>query len=636
MPKKKKTSKETLEAERRAREEEERRAKEAEEKRIEDEKRKEQENARRELNDRIKLRNEEINRFIKEEEEYLKIKSAFDSELVEEKRRIADSVDWDEFVSCSDNFGIHDNLQIRLNEFLSKDSINEPSTIDNIVIFADQSKRFIRLLISQLLDGLYKNNMLIEFQPRFLSTLREKVKEVTNKILAGSLRHSSTTVSDGDNACCFYISASDKSGIVIFELKGKKQNKFRKDNMLLNELGLSLDFPKSMISQKGIIVRICKVSYDIRSYERYCGIDSNFIPLGFIYIVETVVRSTMAKKLNGITICQSLEDMTMPVSEQKGTFKYQLSVPKQIIISDRTKIGTWDDEQKHWSENKTSHAKFDMDKELFTFHLSSPCATIALIQPKILDFPYKKWCIRPKLNLSCTCKNISCMNENIIEYLLDTPRFEILFIVKGATCKLVSPKIPQLEHIIDKEYEPSLLLSMMSESGIHLLPNKLAETKHIVSSKSEVIEQRFVQEVVNLCPAFSIEGNKYNSKLGINHACFQIHESNSLTGNIGVDEFQLFFMELDNCSSRVVRAPGANNIPDSLGRVRCSILKDTRSWEDLLEKNRQTECSLHGIFLVKEYCSSEAMNRIRSSNQLIKTTMSKLISLTQPLTFTEL
>ena len=635
MPKKKKKSKEALEAERRVREEEERKAQEAEQKRIEYEKRIEQENAQRDLDDRIKLRNEEIDRFVREEEVFLKIKAAFDAELVEEKYTIANSIDWNEFVSCSDNFGIHDNLQVKLNEFLSKDLINDPSTIDSIVIFADQSKRFISILISKLLDGLYKSNMLNEFQPQISSTLREKVKQVTNKILAKSYKHSSYTVLDRDKDCHFYISASDKSGIVIFELKGKKQNKFRKDT-LLNELGLSLDFPKPLTLQKDIVVRICKLSYDIYSYERYCGKNCNFISLGFIYIVELVVRSTVAKKLNGITICQSLEDMTMPMTGHTGTFKYQLLVPKQIIISDKTKIGVWDDEKKHWSENKTSHTKFDMDKKLFTFHTSSPCSTIALIQPKTVDFPYKKWCIRPIPDSSCICQNISCMSENIVEYLLHTPRFEILFIVRGATCKLLSPKIPQLEHIIDKELEPSLLLSMMSESGIHLLPNKLTESKHIVCSKIEVIEQQFVQEVSSLCPAFCIEGNKNNSKLGTNHACFQIHESNSFTGNIGIDELQLFFMELDNCSYSVVNAQGANNMSETLGTVRCSILKDTENWNDLPERNRRTESSLHGIFRVKEYCSSEAMSRIRSSNQLVKSTVAKLVSLTQPLTFTEL
>lgn len=432
--------------------------------------------------------------------------------------------------------------------------------------------------------------MLNEFQPQISSTLREKVKQVTNKILAKSYKHSSYTVLDRDKDCHFYISASDKSGIVIFELKGKKQNKFRKDT-LLNELGLSLDFPKPLTLQKDIVVRICKLSYDIYSYERYCGKNCNFISLGFIYIVELVVRSTVAKKLNGITICQSLEDMTMPMTGHTGTFKYQLLVP---------------------------------------------CSTIALIQPKTVDFPYKKWCIRPIPDSSCICQNISCMSENIVEYLLHTPRFEILFIVRGATCKLLSPKIPQLEHIIDKELEPSLLLSMMSESGIHLLPNKLTESKHIVCSKIEVIEQQFVQEVSSLCPAFCIEGNKNNSKLGTNHACFQIHESNSFTGNIGIDELQLFFMELDNCSYSVVNAPGANNMSETLGTVRCSILKDTENWNDLPERNRRTESSLHGIFRVKEYCSSEAMSRIRSSNQLVKSTVAKLVSLTQPLTFTEL
>ena len=300
-------------------------------------------------------------------------------------------------------------------------------------------------------------------------------------------------------------------------------------------------------------------------------------------------------------------------------------------------------------------SEYDRGRNAVSFRLFDPWVNLALVLPATLDLPYRNWSVGPVVYADGPAGGSAVDDgaEDVVEVCLTTPRFDVVVQIRGPSCVLTKPDLPQLQHLLGEPLSPGQLLSALSHRGIHLLPcgaigngesgvtdqDTRTETEETTTTE---IEDRFCDDVGLLATAFVVRASAHNARMDCNRGVYQIKESDALTCGGGTDPFpmHLLLMEVDIISSSAVDAPGADVLPERCGNVQCRVLEaqedsggGTMGELDAMAVKESTESSISPLFCLAPISSAESVVRVRESCPLVSHTLKLFLKLTRPLRF---
>ena len=99
-----------------------------------------------------------------------------------------------------------------------------------------------------------------------------------------------------------------------------------------------------------------------------------------------------------------------------------------------------------------------------------------------------------------------CIDPDTALLDLHTKRMKLIFEIGAVYVKLVECSIPELSHLVDKEFTPGFLLKELSKCGVHLMPKDEDAKLAGIELKDRSAEERAILDVA--CAVRSIHFRK--------------------------------------------------------------------------------------------------------------------------------
>lgn len=179
--------------------------------------------------------------------------------------------------------------------------------------------------------------------------------------------------------------------------------------------------------------------------------------------------------------------------------EYRLPEYVYIHENDTPMIGIWDEEKQIWNTEDISDLMYDAKSRLLKFGIAR-FAPFAYLQPKCLDYPYDSWYIRS-------------IGESVGLLTIKTKRqIEVRIEIHSLHVKLIEMEQPELQHIVNKEMHPGILLQELSKCGIHLLPHSDDAEKGGIHLKDINAEERAILDISQTLKVFAFQSLKWNQQ----------------------------------------------------------------------------------------------------------------------------
>ena len=138
-------------------------------------------------------------------------------------------------------------------------------------------------------------------------------------------------------------------------------------------------------------------------------------------------------------------------------------------------------------------------------------APFAFMVSKTADLPYKRW------NLRC-----SAFEKAILD--VETKRSAFTFEIGSGYVKLIDRKDPEMEHLVDKEMHPGVILQELRKCGVNLLPTNADGPGADVVIKDSETEERALLDIMNI-DALAFRSSCWNQGLGAKRIAMKIREN---------------------------------------------------------------------------------------------------------------
>ena len=194
--------------------------------------------------------------------------------------------------------------------------------------------------------------------------------------------------------------------------------------------------------------------------------------------------------------CVPYPDPTSQVSVDPIPAIYTLPEYVFTTENDDIKIGVWDEEQQQWSTDYIEELTLDRAKREMEFQ-TRKFAPVAYLQKKCTDFPYDSWYIR-------------CIADQVALLTIKTKRIAINIEIHPLFVKLVKMGQPQIQHLVNKEMHPGILLMELSKSGIHMLPEDEDAARAGIHLKDKNAEERAILDIAQTLKVFAYQSIKWN------------------------------------------------------------------------------------------------------------------------------
>ena len=577
-PKRNKSIKdEKLEAERRAKEEEEARLICLKE---------EEERAKVEEAIRIQTLAEQtkIDRFKEEWRRRTKFEAERHNRYCYEKQMIDNEREWNEYLKCEDRIDVNDERAI--NTFLSETRDQQP-TFQHFCGFCDRLRLLADDLISKMLEAksLRRRTTSSEFgilQDQLQQRLQAELNASTNWLLQGRLDRD---VTDS------YKWLGTASGVAL-DLPGKIE--IRREALTI---------------ESSSFLRIVRLPYYDGHFNRF---EEENIIVGDVY---------------------QFDALQLPVNSNKGEFEglqgakvdshfdFKLKIPERIVGSYSSIKVLRLDKDGQWVEDGITNVIVDATSVTFKLQQNSS-ATLALFQPRMEQPSFVSWSLGPMLD-----------NERIstVQLCLETTSFELCIqVLMNGMCRLLSPALPQLQHVLGKDYTPGALLFELSKCGIHVVSSDDAS-----AMKLKAIEEVLYEDMSFLSASFDFKPSKKN--FGVDHsrvACL-IRESSTFTGRH--DPFPMDFLIAEIEHERIGMQIRSDDeaCPSGCGKVSWAIQRGTNDESIELsecgEGTINTDFHLYPLDCLEHACAPEAFEKVKEFSPIVARAVKQLLVLVRPL-----
>jgi hypothetical protein len=506
------------------------------------------------LEERIRLRNEEVDQFAQDMKQYDEILAKRNNEYFFKRNLFEDSQEWKEILTC-------DMKQFRtdvrhLNTFMTE-WLETDICLNKLGSFFDEINDFILELSSELLHdramNYQVNATLNEFSSKFKSIVESSISTLTAECMEYFF------VESGKQRATSFVSHCKHPFFGLFFHK-------RVGATTISSPGVTIDLPPSLVSsdQYEILIRIVKTPFYPCSQQRY---NSGDIVVGGTFHVQ-LFRSYARSQLGGWKVMDNAQDESDLLDCLEEPVRCEVELPSNIVPSEATKIMSLD-KNDNLTAADVDNVYSDFKNRKISFTFCRMGTTFAIAQARTQDFPYKNWSLTPSFHLG----NEDSDSDALVDFCLDTTRFHIRIRIDGASCSLLEPPLPELDHLLERPMTPAKLLVSLSSNGVHIIPSDtdITDSKFLTD---RVVEDAFCSDIALLSTAFDVKASQYNSKrIGGNVGIFQVKESNALKGFIDPFPMHLMKIELDSESTTAIEAPGSKLLPNNRRDVRYNLLE---------------------------------------------------------------
>ncbi|KAF8822409.1 hypothetical protein IE077_003836 [Cardiosporidium cionae] len=177
--------------------------------------------------------------------------------------------------------------------------------------------------------------------------------------------------------------------------------------------------------------------------------------------------------------------------------KIQIRLPSSLIVEGPSlKVKFWDSKQENWSDRAIDNVTWDGDSHSVSF-LSEELSTFSIMQKRDVDFPYKRWNIRP-------------VNSCHVELLVETKRHDLKFNVteKGISLESSCATKLGLQSLSNIAFNPVEILLYLRKYGINLYPNAYDRKKHLIVIDTAAFletEEHACKDLAQIAPPFELE-----------------------------------------------------------------------------------------------------------------------------------
>lgn len=522
---------------------------EAERQRLEDEEKKRVKLLKQQEKD-AKFAEEEKIRLATEEVEVagtlLKIRTA--TQAAQKEYESYDS--WLRFISCGDKSDPNEEKDItrQLSKF-ETDGIEEKLEIEPILIASQDAENLNNELLvireRAMIDGDKKKIEWCDYYiEKFRKVVYEKINLITEHLANNTdqlLKNKFKEIEEQKDTKQFKMNSADitqqkpeltlahayddigyGTWIYAYEKTGPRPKPID-----FKELMISCEVPRTMVSSK-LIMRVFWTAYDYLSKKEYSkdhiiGGIVDVTCYNYLWQPEKYKDLELKKIYNGE---DALQKCFYPVPDSTGVINYQSITPVKVFYTlpsyvyigpnDKIKVALWSEENQNWSIEHIEDVKLDYDKKTLTIS-TLELAPLAFVQERSVDYPYKSWKIR-KTSMEPTFQPRPDQPKKFDSIIVDIEgkRMPLRFEVSAGKVFLRDKTEPELAHLVDKPYDPTVQLYLLRKSGINLLPcNEDAETCNI-PLKNLASEHKASEDVAIAATKFYVQSSKWNCHMNPN------------------------------------------------------------------------------------------------------------------------
>jgi cancer susceptibility candidate protein 1 len=519
MPAKKKLTKKQKEEEKKKAEEERIKLEEEENKRLEVERIRLEEVERLRLELEEKIKQEELAR-LKEEQPRVMERTQTISTLTresDEKKEVVD--EWKNYINCS--YLPDPNDERDLTTFLRLWEENKEKDLIECLENCGTSEAINNKLYEILYDARSEfQKEKEEWCKYYIVKLKRmskfKIDEITQKVMENIEIHLLLTEEEKSKL------TSKKNEIYRSNFLLQEQNEFFKIGIRGNygkmtgtelirheELGICNEMPRIFINYNNI-QRSTWTAFPETALV-YCPYKS----VGGVMNIEVFPMPEMPKKHRN-WIIRNVQDMDEMLTNKSfpdpntnlanvEPITISFTIPDYIFIDEAredVEVGWWDEKNQEWQLDDLDEVKINKTTREVSFK-ASRLAPFAYLQSRATDYPYQSWKLR-------------CIDSDKALLDIQTKRINLLFEIGADYCKLIEQKEPELQHLVDQEMAPGILLKHLSRCGIHLTPDERDYKIAGIEPKNSDAEERAIWDIVTSVNAYSFRSAKWNKNPKLN------------------------------------------------------------------------------------------------------------------------
>eukprot|EP00736_Rhodelphis_marinus_P006376 Rmarinus@m.27927 len=496
---------ERLEKERKIREEEERRL--AEERRIKRE-------------EELKRLQEEIS----EDRVAIKERGARIRVAVEKDR---EAEEWDRFVDNSHR--PMPTVEAEVNTFLTTLVEDEAREMDPVMCQIKTAEEVAQLIDDQLCDAMeWGEESPVEKYQRLLYSTWDMQNRLMDRMSAHIVQYSDEHINDLNPDIKVQAEGAPLRGDVKlaaacpctqFGLWINLEKRSRTKFIEYPDVDIVLEIPKSLAMQS-VAIRAIHQLYNHESFKFH----NEHFPLGGVISVDLLALPPPPKQVKEWTLrevtylatdVQRLPYPIPPAGVDLSINETNLNAPPmrvsfalapRVILQrgdDDLKVGWWDHKSNDWSSAGVSDVKYDPAKRVISFLTCRLSTTFALLQARVMHYPYKSWFLRPIGENTHIVSVVTDINETV----------EIK--VHNGKCTLLAPPHEELADLRSASLSPLRLLKRLQQCGMNLLPEE-ADAKFLkgLVMKSMELDDKAYLELAMIAPSYVLQNSKWNQGFG--------------------------------------------------------------------------------------------------------------------------
>ncbi|KAM5173177.1 dynein axonemal intermediate chain 7 [Mantella aurantiaca] len=343
-----------------------------------------------------------------------------------------------------------------------------------------------------------------------------------------------------------------------------------------------------------------------------------FSSLGGVYFFDVLVLPPQCKQVNGWSMVQlvegglqkqpypqeSLLSTSLGVSLQEKDMEglssppvgISITIPNDVIFFEEPQVARWDPESKNWKTDVIMSKIYHTEQRQLSFKMDA-FHTFTLIQEAHLNMPYESWELKP-----------NGMNE--VSLMITSAFIDIHIEIKDDQCRLAeaSSTDGDLSNLLGKWMTPLSLRDAMNKVGLNFFPVEDSDKYVSVNKKSEQAEKMAYKEMALLSPSFAFGWSKWNHSCSHEQIVVKVKECCDSPN----DDWSLYMSSTQRTQ-----------------RLKISESEETFT-EDLYEGSEFHSTLYH---MIKDYSSSNAIDRLKHSHHLFVDCVHQLLSMTRVLTY---
>ncbi|XP_068805796.1 dynein axonemal intermediate chain 7 isoform X2 [Struthio camelus] len=335
-----------------------------------------------------------------------------------------------------------------------------------------------------------------------------------------------------------------------------------------------------------------------------------FVPVGGVYHIDVLQLPPRAKEIKNWSMVEvldvGLEAYPYPPESEEpedGTHPpigITLKLSDNVIYFEEPVIARWDPAGKQWQTDGISNVTYEKDTGNVTFEMDA-FYTIALLQDAHLNMPYQAWELHP----TGTDELILTVTTAFAEVQIQVKEHQVML------SSIVVEQKDALSHLTGKWMTPVHLTVVLKKAGINIFPGAYSHSYVCVNKKAPLVEVRAYQQMALVASAFAFGWSKWNLESGEEQVVLKVSE-HLQADSIKDGDWSLYMFD----------------------GQRAQKLKITEASEAFSEE-LEDDSEFHSTFyhMLKDFASSEAIDKVKKANFLFIDTVYQLLLATRVLTY---